>query len=58
MNIPTENIEEKIVFYADKRVIENKVLSIEERIIDIGKRYDVPIKKEMEFTKKIEKELG
>lgn len=52
-----KTVEEKIVFYADKRVIGNKVVSIEERIIDIKKRYNIPIEKEMEFTKKIEKEL-
>ena len=49
--------EEKIVFYADKRVKNDKVVSLEERYDDINERYNVDLNWEMEFTKKIEKEL-
>ncbi|MBI2208592.1 hypothetical protein HYU50_03780 [Candidatus Woesearchaeota archaeon] len=52
-----KTFEEKIVFYADKRVKNDKVVSLEERYDDIKKRYDVDLGWEMEFTKKIEKEL-
>ena len=50
-------IEEKIVFYADKRVKNDKVVSLEERYDDLKKRHDVDLSYEMEFTKKIGKEL-
>ena len=50
-------VEEKIVFYADKRVKNDKVVSLEERYEDIKERYNVDLDWEMEFTKKIGKEL-
>ena len=49
--------EEKIVFYADKRVTGDKIVSLEERFKALEKRYHVELSKELEFTKKIEKEL-
>ena len=50
--------EEKIVFYADKRVKNDRIVSIEERFEYIKQRYKKDdVKKELEFTKKIEKEL-
>ena len=54
-----KTFEEKIVFYADKMVKNDKVVSLEERYDDIRERYGVNLKHqwEMEFTKKIEKEL-
>ena len=50
-------IEEKIMFYADKRVKDNKVVSLEERFEDAERRYNIDLKNEFEFCKKIEKEL-
>lgn len=52
-----KNYEEKIVFYADKRVKGNKIVSLEERFADLKKRYDIDLTKEFEFTKKVEREL-
>ena len=49
--------EEKIVFYADKRVKGNKIVSLEERFSDLKKRYNIDLTKEFEFAKKIEGEL-
>ena len=49
--------EEKIVFYADKRVKGSKIVSLEERFADLKKRYNIDLKKEFEFSKKVEKEL-
>lgn len=50
--------EEKIVFYADKRIRSDKVVSLEERFEYIKQRYNRDnTEKEFEFTKKIEKEL-
>lgn len=49
--------EEKIVFYADKRVKGSKVVSLKERFEDIKKRYNVDLKNEFEICKKIEEEL-
>ena len=50
--------EEKIVFYADKRVKDDKIVSIGERFEYIKQRYNKEnIEKEIEFTKKIEVEL-
>ena len=49
--------EEKIVFYADKRVKGSQVVSLEERFADLKKRYDIDLTKEFEFSKKVEKEL-
>ena len=50
--------EEKIVFYADKRVKDDKLVSVDERFSYIMQRYNhYNIKAELELTKKIEKEL-
>ncbi len=49
--------EEKIVFYADKRVEGNKIVSLEERFSDLKKRYNIDLTKEFEFARKIEEEL-
>ena len=50
--------EEKIVFYSDKRVKNDKIVSVDERFEYIRKRYKrEEVEQEMEFTKKIEKEL-
>lgn len=50
--------EEKIVFYADKRVKGDKVVSIEERFSYIKQRYKKDnVEKEINFTKAIEIEL-
>ncbi len=50
--------EEKIVFYADKRVKGNKIVSVDERFDYIMKRYNKnDVGKEIDFTKKLEKEL-
>jgi len=55
--VQPKTIEEKIVFYADKRSMENKVVSLAERIKDIKRRYGKDFSKELNFAKKIEKEL-
>ena len=50
--------EEKIVFYADKRVKNDKIVSVDERFEYTKKKYNhYDIEKELEFAKKIEKEL-
>lgn len=50
--------EEKIVFYADKRVRNDKIVSIDERFEYIKKRYNKDsVEDEVIFTKKIEYEL-
>lgn len=50
--------EEKIVFYADKRVKGDKIVGIDERFDYIKQRYKKDnFEKEIEFTKKIEYEL-
>ena len=49
--------EEKIVFYADKRSKDDKVVSLEERFTALEKHYKVNLSKELKFTKKIEREL-
>ena len=50
--------EEKIVFYADKRVKNDTVVSLEQRFEYVKKRYShYDVDKEMDFTKNIEKEL-
>jgi len=51
------SVEEKILFYADKRVIGNKIVSLKERFEDLNKRYNRDFGKEYEFVKKIEREL-
>jgi len=55
--VQPKTIEEKIVFYADKRVKDNKIVSLEERFEDIKKRYNLNLTRELEFVKKIEKEI-
>ncbi|MBW2976336.1 HD domain-containing protein [Candidatus Woesearchaeota archaeon] len=52
-----KTIEEKIIFYADKRVISNRVVSLKERVEDLKKRYGIDLTKDFEFAKKVEKEL-
>jgi len=57
---PPKTIEQKIVFYADKRVNNYKIVTVEERFRDFKKRYNKTqeeIKQEYEFVKNIEKEL-
>lgn len=49
--------EEKIVFYADKRCKDDKIVSLEERFSALEKHYKVDLSKELRFTKKIEKDL-
>ena len=50
--------EEKIVFYADKRVKNDSIVSVDERFEYIKQRYKKDnVEKELEFTKKIEYEL-
>ncbi len=51
------SIEEKIVFYADKRVTEDKIVSLEYRFKALSNKYKKDFLKELEFAKKIEKEL-
>ena len=55
--IQPKTIEEKIVFYSDKRAKGSKIVSLKGRFEDLKKRYGMDFTKEMEFTKKIEKEL-
>ena len=50
-------IEEKIMFYADKRIKSDKVVSLKERFDDLNKRYGEDFTKEFYYAKKIEKEL-
>ena len=53
-----KTLEEKIVFYADKRVKGSKIVSVDERFEYIKQRYKKDnVEKEINFTKKIEKEL-
>lgn len=49
--------EEKIVFYADKRAKEAKIVSLEERFRDLKERYNIDFTNEYEFAKKMEKKL-
>jgi len=50
--------EEKIVFYADKRVKGSNIVSVDERFGYIKQRYKKEdVEKELSFTKKIEYEL-
>lgn len=57
-DVQPKTIEEKIVFYADKRIMGTKVVSLKERFEDIKKRYNIDLKEEYEFAKKIEVELN
>ena len=53
-----QTIEDKIVFYADKRVLFDKTVSLEERLMYIAKNYDLGNIEEMEgFCQTIEREL-
>jgi len=56
--IQPKTIEEKIVFYADKRIMGTKVVSLKERFEDIKNRYNVDLKEEYKLSKKIESELN
>ncbi len=52
--------EEKLVFYADKRVLHDKIVSIQERLKDANKRYPKYAKQEKKaflFVEKVEKEI-
>jgi len=52
--------EEKLIFYADKRVLHDKIVSIKERLKDANKRYPKYTKQErkaFEFVEKVEKEI-
>ena len=50
--------EEKIIFYADKRVKNDKVVSVDERFEYIKQRYNKEhVEKEIKLTRDIEKEL-
>lgn len=51
-----ETIEEKIVFYADKRVVRDKIVSLEERFKYLKQRYKTEDKL-YHYAKNIEKEL-
>ncbi|MCH8003144.1 MAG: HDIG domain-containing protein [Nanoarchaeota archaeon] len=55
--VQPKTVEEKIVFYSDKRVKGDKIVSLVERFKDIEKRYKKDFSKEFEFAKKIEEEL-
>jgi isopentenyldiphosphate isomerase len=60
MEFPPITWEQKIVFYADKRVIENKIVKVEDRFSDFDVRYPKDKDKrhdEYIFVKSIEKEL-
>jgi len=51
----------KIVFYADKRVKEDKIVSLQERAEYIERKYELAKDKAseiIEFARKIERELG
>ena len=48
--------EEKIVFYADKRVVDDKIVSLEERFKYLKEKYGTEDKL-YHYTKKMEKEL-
>ena len=50
--------EEKTVFYADKRIKNDKIVSVDERFEYIKQRYKrQDVEKEFSFTKELEKEL-
>ena len=50
-------VEEKILFYADKRIKGHKIVSLNERIESLEKKYNIDLKKESEFAKKIEEDI-
>jgi|TARA_Y100000310_G_C20685973_1_gene819013 putative nucleotidyltransferase with HDIG domain len=51
------NVEDKIVFYSDKRVLNDKVVSLDKRFNYIHKRYGFEVIDNLKFTKKMENEL-
>ena len=51
-------IEQKIVFYADKRAKGSEIVSLEERYRDLRERYKIDLTGEFELSKKIEEELN
>ena len=56
-----KSLEEKILFYADKRVKDNKVVTLKERLSDLRKRYPeykAGINKSGPLVLKLEMELG
>jgi len=53
-----KTIEEKIVFYADKRVKGSKIVDLKERFDDLVIRYNNDFTNELNFTKKIEEEIN
>ncbi len=56
--VQPKTIEEKIVFYADKRVKGSEIVTVEERFADLKIRYNLEhLDRELEYTKRIEKEL-
>ena len=56
IDVKPETIEEKIVFYADKRVNEDKIVSLEERFKYLKEKYGIS-DDFYHYTKKIEEEL-
>ena len=57
-NFVPKTWEEKIVFYSDKRLKDDRIVSVDERFDDIRKRYKRDIvEHEYQLTRKIEKEL-
>ena len=55
-NIP-KTVEEKIVFYAEKRALGGKIVSLKEKFNDTKKRYNIDFSQEFKFAIKIEEEL-
>lgn len=53
-----KTMEEKIVFYADKRIKGREIVSLKERFEYIEKKYNKEVENEFKFTKKIEEELN
>jgi len=56
-----KTLDEKILYYADKRAYENEEVSLKRRILESRKRYPNPSEEVLETEKKIfklEKELG
>jgi len=49
-----ETLEEKIVYYADKRVKHDQIVDLEERFRDGRERYDISSKESIEFASKAE----
>jgi len=52
-----KTVEQKIVFYSDKRAKGNEVVSLEERYKDVKERYGVDLIEEFELVREIGKEL-